>query len=256
MKPLHPLSILITTNNEASDIGACLDTVSWADEYLVIDSFSTDETVEIAKTKGAIVHQRPYEGPSDQKNWGITQAANEWILILDADERVPPALRGRIQSILAQKEIPEDAFWIDRQNYFLGKKIKYSGWQNDKVVRLVRRSKCRYNDKQVHEEIITEGLSMGHIHEKMDHYTYKSMQHFLQKMDRYAQWSAKDHDHKTTYIGVLQLYFKPLYRFVQHYFLKLGFLDGKGGFIISTIMAWGVFLRYAYLLDRRSRPSD
>lgn len=255
MKQLHPLSVLITTNNEADHIGACLDSVSWAEERIVVDSFSTDQTVEIAKGKGAIVHLRQYEGPSDQKNWGISQASNEWVLILDADERIPLALKAKIQNILAQKTIEQDAFWIDRQNYFLGQKIKYSGWQNDKVVRLVRKSKCRYNERQVHEEIMTEGLQMGHLHEKMDHFTYKSMQHFLQKMDRYAQWSAQDHSAKTAKIGYFQLYFKPLYRFVQHYFLKLGFLDGKAGFIISIIMAWGVFLRYAYLLDQRQRGS-
>ena len=249
MKTLHPISVIITTHNESENIAACIDSVSWANEIIVVDSFSSDSTVEIAKNKNAIILQREYIGPSDQKNWAIEQVKNEWVLILDADERVSMALQNKIQSILNQSTINEDLFWIARQNYFLGKKINYSGWQNDKVIRLFRKEKGKYNDKQVHEEIITQGLKVGMIAEKLDHYTYKSMHHFLAKMDRYALWSAKDHAAKTKSVGIFQLFFKPLYRFIQHFFLKLGFLDGLTGFIISLIMAWGVFLRYVYLID-------
>ena len=145
------LTVIITTFNEALHIGDLLDNIRWADEIIVVDSFSTDDTAVIAKKQGAIVHQRAYKGPADQKNWAIQQASNEWILLLDADERVTPALKKEVQRLLKQPNPHIDAYWIPRQNYFLGKKIKYSGWQGDKVIRFFK-SSCRYNDKQVHEE--------------------------------------------------------------------------------------------------------
>ena len=253
MKFLHPISVIITTFNEESHIEACIDSVAWANEIIIVDSFSDDKTIEIAKSKNVVIHQRKYISPSDQKNWAIIQAKYDWVLILDADETVSDQLSKKIQFILNQNIINEDLFWIARQNYFLGKKINYSGWQNDKVIRLIRKEKGRYNDKQVHEEIITTGLNVGYIAEKLNHYTYKSMHHFLAKMDRYAQWSAQDYAHKTKKVGFFQIVFKPFYRFVQHFILKFGFLDGMIGFIISAIMAWGVFLRYLYLLELKNK---
>ncbi|MBX2872907.1 MAG: glycosyltransferase family 2 protein, partial [Saprospiraceae bacterium] len=123
----------------------------------------------------------------------------------------------------------------------------------DAVIRLIKRDVCRYDDKQVHEEIIREGVSIGRLSSKMDHYTFKNATHFLEKMRRYGEWSAKDHLAKTKSIGLLQLCGKPFFRFIKHYFIQRGFLDGKIGFIISAIMAWGVFLRYLYMLEQKNK---
>ena len=246
---MRPLSVIITTLNEADNIAAVIASVAGADEILVIDSFSEDDTHLIAEKNGATVLQRVYQGPADQKNWAIPQARNEWVLILDADERVTPPLWNEILQLLSQEKIEFDGYWINRQNHFMGQKINYSGWQGDAVIRLIRRDVCRYDDKQVHEEIMTDGVKIARLSQKMDHYTFKNATHFLEKMRRYGEWSAKDHLEKTKSIGLLQLWGKPLFRFFKHFFLQRGFLDGRVGFIISVIMAWGVFLRYLYMLE-------
>lgn len=254
---MRSLSVIITTHNEAHNIGQALASVKWADELLVVDSFSADDTVAIAQSYTDRVYQRAYQGPADQKNWIIPQASHEWILLLDADERVTPELKKEIQRWLAADHIPYDAFWIGRKNYFLGKEIRFSGWQGDQVVRFFRRDICRYNEKRVHEEIITEGIQTGLLKNKLLHYTYKDSAHFLEKIHRYAEWSAQDHEGETAQVNAYHLLLKPLFRFFKHYILKLGFLDGRTGLVVSSIMAWGVFLRYLKIVEYRmaARPS-
>lgn len=248
---MRSLSVIITTFNEEHNIAGVLDSVRWADDILVVDSFSTDRTLEIARQYNVRIEQRKYQGPAEQKNWAIPQAANEWVLLLDADERVTPELKKEIQQTLGRKEIPFDVYWIGRQNFFMGKKVRFSGWQGDAVVRLFRRDLSRYDDKQVHEEIITEGLRVGRLKQKMEHYTFKDTGHFLDKMRRYARWSARDHLERTPRVTFFHLHLKPLLRFLKHYLWQGGFLDGQVGFIISRIMAWGVFLRYLYIKEER-----
>ncbi len=248
---MRPLSILVTTHNEAPNIERCLRSVAWADDLLVVDSFSTDETVALAQQLGARVEQRAYAGPADQKNWALPRARHEWVLILDADEAVSPALAEEIRALLAQPAIAEDAFWIGRNNHFLGRRVRYSGWQNDAVVRLVHRDRARYDAKQVHEEIDTSKLTVGRLRGKLEHYTFRSLDHFLDKTRRYARWSARDHVARTGRIGPFHLLVKPLFRFFKHYVLKGGFRDGRVGLIVSAVMAWGVFLRYVFLLTER-----
>ena len=248
---MHSLSVIITTFNEEHNIQGVLESVAWADEVIVVDSFSEDRTVEIARQYTRRVMQRQYTGPANQKNWAIPQASHEWILLLDADERVPEKLKLEIQKYLNQESIPYDAFWIGRRNFFMGKEVHYSGWQGDAVVRFFRRDLCRYNDKQVHEEIITESLRVGRLDTKLLHYTYKDMEHFLAKVRRYARWSAQDYGKKTKRVTAFHLAVKPFFRFFKHYFLQLGFLDGKVGLVISIVMAWSVFLRYANLMEQR-----
>lgn len=245
------LSIIIPTYNEAEHLKQLLPQLQWATEIIVVDSFSKDQTVAIAKQHGAKVWQRKYVGPADQKNWAIQQATHAWILILDADERLTPALQKEIQTFLQHPSTEYDGYWIRRQNYFMGKKIKYSGWQGDSVIRLIQKSKCRYNNKQVHEEIEDTG-KIGKLQHPIEHYTYKNLEHFLAKMTRYAAWSAQDYLPKTPKVTLYHLWFKPVFRFVSHYFLKRGFLDGRVGFIISVIMAWGVFLRYVKIKEMQN----
>lgn len=240
------LSVLITTYNESENIEAILQNVHWADEVMVVDSFSTDDTLEKARKYNPKIVQRAYQGPADQKNWAIPQLSHEWVLILDADERIPPELQKEIEAVLAT-DPAWDAFWIGRQSWFLGQKIRYSGWQGDAVIRLIRRDRCRYNLRQVHEEIETKGIRVGRLRHKMEHYTFRDTGHFLDKMQRYGEWSALDHMSKTPKVSGFHLFVKPAFRFIKHYIIQKGFLDGKAGLIISAIMAWGVFIRYMKL---------
>lgn len=288
-----PISVIFTTYNEAPNIEAALESVAaWASDIIIVDSFSTDGTVAIIekfkaeKTPIIRFFQRAYFGPADQKNWAIPQAKNEWILLMDADERATPAMRDEIADILrgasisdlgfqisdvgfqsktSQNPISEspnstfetknpkspDGYWVGFTHFFMGQKVRFSGWQNDKTVRLIHRDRCRYNQNRVHEEIVTDGLTIGKLNAKFDHYTFRDIKHFVQKQERYAAWSAIDHDKKTGLITAFHFVIKPLFRFFKHFFLKLGFLDGKIGFIIASVAAWSVFLRYVKILENR-----
>ncbi len=251
---MHKLTVIIPTYNEETHLEALLKQLSWVDEILVVDSFSTDQTISIAQAYGVTILQRAYTGPADQKNWAIQQAAHQWILLLDADERLTPLLTTEIQTILKSDSSAFDGYWIARQNYFMGQKVKYSGWQGDKVIRLIQGDRCRYNNKQVHEEIEDTG-QIGKLKHSLEHYTYKNLSHFLAKMQRYAEWSAIDYLPKTKRVTLFHLWLKPLFRFVKHYFLKKGFLDGQVGFIISILMAWGVFLRYVKIKELKNKEN-
>jgi glycosyltransferase involved in cell wall biosynthesis len=252
--PKLPLTILITTFNEAHHIKAILNNViDWASEIMVVDSFSTDETVAILQQfDGIILFQRKYVGPADQKNWAIPHAKYPYILILDADERLTPALKQEIEAMFENDNIDKyNVYNIGFQHFFMEKFVKYSGWQNDKTIRLIQRDHARYNQNQVHEEIETTGLKVGMLKNKLEHYTFKDLDTFLKKQMRYAVWSAQDHEPHTGHITIWQLLIKPFFRFFKHYVLKFGFLDGKIGFIISAIMAWNVFLRYVNIVEMR-----
>lgn len=250
---MQQLTVIITTFNEADNIAGVLASVDWADEILVVDSFSMDNTPALAQQHPKVrLFQRKYSGPADQKNWIIPQATHNWILLLDADERVTPELRSEIEQWLGRDTIPFDAFWIGRNNHFLGKRVRYSGWQGDAVVRFFRRDVCRYEYKQVHEEIVTQGLRVSRLTHKMEHYTFKSAAHFLDKVNRYAAWSAQDYAAKTPKVTLFHLFFKPFFRFFKHFVIQRGFLDGRTGFVVCAILAWSVFLRYLYLMEERS----
>jgi glycosyltransferase involved in cell wall biosynthesis len=259
-----PLTVIFTTFNEAPKIQAALDSVAtWASEIIVVDSFSTDGTVEIIQKSSTIrLFQRAYFGPADQKNWAIPQASNEWVLLMDADERATPEMHAEIAEILRGypknkngKNEPHspifDGYWVGFTHFFMGKRVQFSGWQNDKTIRLIQRDKCRYNDNRVHEEIQTQGLTFGRLTAKFDHYTFRDITHFVQKQERYAAWSALDHDKKTGRVTAFHLVIKPFFRFFKHYFLKLGILDGRIGFIIAAVAAWSVFLRYVKIVENR-----
>jgi glycosyltransferase involved in cell wall biosynthesis len=256
------ISVIFTTFNEAHNIKAAIDTVfEWADEIIVVDSYSTDDTINIIKSYPTIrLFQRKYEGPANQKNWAIPQAKHAWVLLMDADERTTPEMRIEITEIIRGSNAAQtkdfDCYWMGFTHFFMGKQVRYSGWQNDKTIRLIQRDKCRYNDNRVHEEINMEGLNVGYIKNKFQHFTFKDIQHFVAKQERYARWSAEDHDAKTGRITYFHLFFKSFFRFFKHFVLKKGFLDGKAGFIISAVAAWSVFLRYVFLIEKREGNNE
>jgi glycosyltransferase involved in cell wall biosynthesis len=241
---MNKVTVIILTYNEEMHIAGAIESVLWADEILVVDSYSTDHTTRIAAGYPAVkILQHHFENHGKQRNWAIPQAWHEWILVLDADERVPLPLQEEIQKTLDQADIPYAAFSIGRINFFMGKQIHYSGWQNDRVIRLFRREECRYNNLQVHEKIETKG-KLGSLEHKLIHYTFRSLRHYLQKFDQYSTSAAYDRAPKTRHVGLYHLLFKPFFRFFKQYFIKLGILDGKPGFIISALASYSVFLRY------------
>ncbi len=235
-KEKKKISAIIPTLNEEKNIAEAIANVQWADEILVIDSFSEDKTVEIAKKMGAKVIQRAFDNYSNQKNYAIEQAENDWIFILDADERISPDLQLEIEDKL-QSNITEEAFWIPRQNYFLGKKVNYSGWQHDKVIRLFNKKYAKYNGKFVHEEIASNE-KIGFLKSPLLHYTCENFERYKQKVDKYCKLKARELYLQKKKPNFFNAKIKPAYRFFNHYILKLGFLDGNIGWKIAKMSAY------------------
>ncbi len=239
------LSAIIPTFNEEVNIEAAIQSVSFADEIIVIDSHSTDDTISIAKKYGARILQREFDNFSNQKNFAISKATHQWVVLLDADERISKALREEMISILT-KGSQASAYYVYRRNYLLGREIKYSGWQNDKVIRLIERDKCKYNGKLVHEGIVTDGKT-AFLKTKLEHYTYKDFDSFIRKKNKVAQLQAEMLASKNIKVNPFNLLIKPLYRFINHYILRRGFLDGFAGFFIASFYAYTLFTRYIKL---------
>jgi len=250
---MNKLTAIIPTGNEIHNIEAVIASVDFADEILVVDSYSTDGTYEKAQQLATKVIRRDYEYSASQKNWAIPQAQHEWILLVDADERVTLELKAEIQEILGNP--PQDivAYWIGRMNHFMGERVHYSGWRNDKVIRLFKRDYCKYEDKNVHAEIIANG-SIGQLKNKLYHNTYITFDKYVEKMNRYATWQAKDYDKKTGRLTPYHFVIKPFWGFFKHYIVQSGFRDGVVGFTIGYLQAYVVFMRYVKLwLLRRNR---
>jgi glycosyltransferase involved in cell wall biosynthesis len=228
------LSAIITTYNEADIIGDTLARLSFADEIIVVDSFSTDGTPDIARQHNARVLQHEYESPAAQKNWAIPQAARDWVLIVDSDEWVTPELAAEIERTIASPSA--DGYEIRRRNFFLGHEIKRSGWQRDWVLRLVRRDRARYEDRQVHEVMVCDG-PVGRLNGTILHYSYRSMDDFWKKLRRYAEWNAAEALRQGRTVSPLYMLLHPPARFLKAYLLQGGFLDGAHGLVVCLLTA-------------------
>lgn len=244
------LSAIVTSFNEEVNIRECLESIGFADEVLLVDSFSTDRTLEIARQiPGVRILQREYFGSAAQKNWAMDQTAHPWILIVDADERVTPLLAREILDLL-ERGPAADYYSIRRRNLFLDRIIRHSGWSTDRVVRLVRRGIARYPKRRVHADIRPDGHAPVLDHALL-HYTFRSLGQYLEKLHRYAEWGAADAYRKGKRPSAVQLLLRPIWRFVRMYFLQAGFLDGLHGLVLCMLQAYGVFLKWAKLWEWR-----
>jgi len=245
------ITSIIPCYNEEDCIAAAVKSVLWADEVIVVDSFSTDGTLDIlAEYPEVRVVQHTYENSAAQKNWIIPQAKHEWILLLDADEVATPELVREVKDVI-DKKVEYTAYSIPRENYFFGKQLKYV-WKSDRVNRLFRRDLSRYQELEVHSKLETQG-QLGQLHGVIEHHSFKSKDHYLTKMRRYARWSAKDYDEKTGRITVYHMVIKPLARFIKHYLVQGGLFDGKAGYLISLWQAKAVRWRYEEMRKMRAR---
>jgi glycosyltransferase involved in cell wall biosynthesis len=220
--------------------------VRFADEIIVVDSFSTDRTLEIARPLATRVLQHEYVNPAAQKNWAIPQATHPWVLILDSDERCTRELEQEIRQILQNPQ--HEGYWIRRRNYFWGKEIRHGAWRSDKVLRLFLRDRGRYQDKQVHEEIELT-TPPGWCKERLLHYSYRSLDDYLRKLSRYSHWGADDARLRGVRGSALRIWGHSLGHFVKSYLLKQGFRDGTEGLIIAYMEAYYGFFKYAKLYE-------
>ena len=239
------ISAIIPTLNEEIHIADAIKSVSFADEIIVIDSYSTDKTLEIAEKLNVKIIKRKFDDFSSQKNFAIEQTKHPWVYILDADERVTIDVE---KEILEAVKNPKNfvAFYVRRSFYFAGKKIKYSGWQRDKVIRLFLKEFCCYNGSLVHEVIETKG-EVGFFKNNIDHFSYRDFDHYISKINQYSWLQAKELQDKGKNVNLYHILVKPPVRFFIHYIVRLGFLDGFAGFMIAKTQAFAVLSRYLKL---------
>lgn len=239
------ISALAITFNEATHIERYIKSLDFADEIIIVDSFSTDNTAELAKQLGAKVIQRKFTNFSDQKNYAISLAKHDWVTFFDLDEVVSDALKKEILDTVAS-DPKEKAFKVKRDFHFMGKRIKYSGFQTDVAFRLFNKNFCKYNGKLVHESIETNE-TIKQLKHSVKHLTYKTFDNYNDKLSHYSKLQAEALYKKNVRPHAYHFLFRPWYRFMHQYFLRFGFLDGKEGFIISYIHAFSVFKRYIQL---------
>jgi len=244
------LKVLVTTHNEEDKLPGCLASVEGlASEIWVVDSYSTDGTVEAARRAGAEVTQREYQSPSDQKNWALDRMGEGWILILDADERVSPELRDEI---LDTMESPEaGAYWIPRRNRFLGREMRHAGWDRDGVIRLIRGKEARYGEALVHEKMECAG-PVGRMTHPLDHDSYRHLPDYLERMMRYSLSGGRELRRRGERSSAARVLLRPWARFMRMYFLQAGWKDGAHGFLLCFVSACQVGLKHAvhWALDR------
>jgi glycosyltransferase involved in cell wall biosynthesis len=245
------ISAYVITKNESAKLRDCLKSLSWADEIVVVDDFSTDATPDISRELGVSFYQHKFSSFRDQKNHAMSLASNDWVLELDADERVSDEMRSAIQLLKAEDFEKYDCFEFKRKTRFWGKWIKHSSFYPDYKARFYCRTRGAWNNANVHERFIPTGLTKklaGDIlHEQdLDLHTY------LQRVARYANMSAEDYYANGRRAKWHHVSVRPASAFFQRYVIRLGFLDGVQGFVISVMGAIGTFLKYMRLYEIQS----
>jgi glycosyltransferase involved in cell wall biosynthesis len=241
------LSVTVITHNEAADIGPALASAQWADELIVVDSGSTDDTVAIARQFTERVIVRDWPGYGAQKNIAASLASNDWILSLDADERITPALAEEIRALLAGNP-PAAAYKVPRVTWHLGRWIRSTDWYPDHQLRLYDRTRARWSAAYVHEAVHVDG-SVGTLTHEIQHFAYRNLSDHLETIDRYTSLAARQMRESGRTAGLLQLAGHPPVAFLRNYVARGGFREGQAGFVISAMNAYYVFLKFAKLWE-------
>lgn len=247
--PSRPrLSVVVVTLNEEARLRDCLLSVAWADEIIVVDAQSTDKTASIAREFTDHVFVRPWPGFAEQKNFGLDQATGDWLLSLDADEEVPPALKDEILATIARGDAAA-GYRIPRRNIFWGQWVKHGGLYPDWQLRLIRRGRGAFVTRRVHESVRVDG-PVGRLDTALVHRSYRDVADVLQRADRYSTLAAEAWVAEGRPIRGRDLVLGPLGRFVSMYVLHAGFLDGWRGFLLACLYAYYVFVRGAKVWEK------
>ena len=246
-----PVSVTVITLNEAANIDACLASVAWADEILVVDSGSTDRTAELARARGARVVVREWPGYAAQKNFAAGAASHDWILSVDADERVTPELASEIRTLLAATPAAA-GYRMPRVTWHLGRWIRTTDWYPDRQLRLYDRRRADWPARLVHESVRATG-PVGQLTHELRHFAYRDIAHPHETMNRYTTLAAQQMRQDGRRAGLFDLAIYPAAAFLRNYVLKRGFIDGVPGFIISTMNAYYVFLKLAKTWELQDR---
>lgn len=249
---MHRVSVITLAYNEEHNITACLTSVRWADEIIVVDSGSTDRTIELARRFTENILEVPWQGYGKTKNIALQHATGEWILWLDADERIPEELAAEMQEAVRRNDPSIAGYSVARRAYFLGRWIKHCGWYPGRVTRLFRKPKARFTESNVHEQVIVDGTIVPLQHDLL-HFTDPNLHHYFQKFNRYTTLAAEDLQAAGKRFSLFDILVRPAFLFVKMYVLKRGFLDGMQGFILSVVSAAYVFTKYAKLWELQHR---
>ena len=241
--PIIPVTVILPTLNEAARIRDAIEALSWADEVIVADGGSTDDTRELAGEAGARVIEVLGGTIASQRNAGIAMARNRWVLALDADEHVPDQLRDEIAAAVRAPQC--EAYRIRFRNFYLGREIRHGSWGSEYHVRLFR-SDLRFREQRVHETLEAVG-NLGLLCTALEHAPYRDMGHHLEKMARYGRWGAEDLAFRGARSSAGKLVFRPVWRFVREYFLYGGWRDGRAGLVLALLSAASVLFKYAHL---------
>jgi glycosyltransferase involved in cell wall biosynthesis len=239
------ISATVRTFNEEKNIRECLESLSWADEIVVVDSESSDKTVDIARKFTARVIIQPWLGHIGQSRFATDQTRNLWVLHMDADERVTPELRDEILSLDLEKSSC-DAYEMPRLHFFMQKWIRHSAWYPDYKIRLFRKDRCRWGGVAPHDKVQVPGRT-GRFKKDILHYIYYDLEHFAGTKNKYSSLTALDHFRNGRRAGLVDLTLRPLYAFLYRYFVRMGILDGLPGFAISVMESHAVFMKYMKL---------
>jgi glycosyltransferase involved in cell wall biosynthesis len=251
------LSATIITWNEEKNIRDCLESIRWMDEIIVVDAFSSDATVARCREYTDTVLQREWPGHVQQKQFALEQATGDWILSLDADERLSPEAAEEIKACILGKPPAVDGFIFPRQSFYLGQWIKHGGWYPDRKLRLVRRGRARWTGEDPHDKLEVPG-STQQLQGKIYHYVYSDISHQLKTVDSFSRITAQQWHRRGMKARLAPLMFKPPLKFIETYLWKGGVLDGMPGFIIAVISSYYVFLKYAKLweLDKAQKAAS
>jgi hypothetical protein len=243
-----PLSVAIITKNEAENIRVCLQTISFAGQIIVVDSGSTDATLQIAAEFGCEIYSEEWLGFGPQKQLAIEKCRLPWILILDADERIPPDTADIIKKIVTDANVKEAGFSFPRKNYFQGRWIKHAGWWPDRIIRLFRKDKGRMTTSIVHESVEVQG-TVGALDAPIEHFTESSLSKIIQKIDKYSALGAEQAFRDGKHSSPFSAFMRAFFTFNQDYFLRLGILDGRQGLTLAVTDAVNKFFKYAKLSE-------
>ena len=243
------LSVVIITLNEEANIGACLESVAWADEIVVLDSGSTDRTLDICRDRGARVFSQAWAGYAGQKNAAADLATGDWILSIDADERATPELRDEILKVVREDDGSGPVGYIVyRKVFYRNKWLRHGGFYPEKQLRLFRAGQGRFGERAVHESLEVDG-PVGVIPRDLEHHTYGSLSEFIERMQQYSSLSAEEYRSAGRRIGPVWMSGRALFTFVRMYLVRFGFLDGYEGFLMAVMYGVYTFVKYAKLRE-------
>jgi (heptosyl)LPS beta-1,4-glucosyltransferase len=248
-----PVTVVIAARDEGTEIAACIASVAWAAEVIVVENDSKDDTVALARAAGAIVMQHPFRTIGAQRNAAIERSSHSWILVVDADERGTPELGKAIGEVLARPQGPV-AYRAPRRNFFLGREIRHGGWERDRPVRLFQRN-LKYDERPVHEHVIVSG-AIGVLSAPLLHTPYASLSEYFDKLHRYSRWWAEQHHARGRRASLIDLTLRPVGRFLTMFLVRRGFLDGGHGVVIAVLGAMSVAAKYAQLWAMQGRRSS